>query len=200
MKVRIIASMISFVLLFSFTLPLFVDATIESENDGIVEEYIPEINLGVDLSNVDVSSFDFENFQKEYDFLVNDPVFLQLEAEVSKPRVEYITEKNPFTGELIVKEEILPAIVVGALRILVSKVGRKAADRAWAVARPYVQKALNSPRQYILEAGKGGMIIQVRSKATGKRVFALDYHYIDGKGPILHYHSPPNVNDHKYFW
>lgn len=200
MQMRIIAGMISFVLLLSFTLPSFVDAAVASEDDGIIEEYIPEINIGVDLSNVDVSGFDFKNFEEEYDFLVNDPVFLQLEAEVSKPRVEYIIEKNPFTGELIVKKEILPAIVLGALRVLISKVGRKAADRAWAVARPHVQKALNYPKQYILEAGKGGMIIQVRSKANGTRVFALDYHYIDGKGPILHYHSPPNVKDHKYFW
>ncbi|TNP00406.1 hypothetical protein [Bacillus pacificus] len=199
MKKKFITGMISAALLLSFTLPSIADASIETEEDGIVTEYIPEINLGIDLSKVDTSDFDFENFEKEYGFLVNDPVFLQLEEEVSKLRVESVVEKNPFTGELVVKQEILPAIVLGALRVLVSKVGRTAADKAWAVARPYVQKALNSPKQYILEAAKGRMIIQVRSKATGNRVFAIDYHYIDGKGPILHYHSPPNVGAHKYF-
>ncbi|HDV4621109.1 TPA: hypothetical protein RIO42_005961, partial [Bacillus anthracis] len=79
MKKKFITGMISAALLLSFTLPSIADASIETEDDGIVTEYIPEINLGIDLSKVDTSDFDFENFGKEYDFLVNDPVFLQLE-------------------------------------------------------------------------------------------------------------------------
>ena len=51
-------------LLLSFTLPSIADASIETEEDGIVTEYIPEINLGIDLSKVDTSEFDFENFEK----------------------------------------------------------------------------------------------------------------------------------------
>ena len=82
----------------------------------------------------------------------------------------------------------MPAIVLGALRVLVSKVGRTAADKAWAVA-VHMYKRHSFSEAIYFEAAKGGMIIQVRSKATGNRV-AIDYHYIDGKGPILHYHSP----------
>lgn len=100
---RIIAGILSFVLMFSFALPSFVDATVELNDDTIVEEYVPEEDGGIDLSNVDVSNFDFEKFENEYNFLVTDPVFLQLEGELSKPRVEYVIEKNPLTGELIVK-------------------------------------------------------------------------------------------------
>ncbi|HDR5238978.1 TPA: hypothetical protein QCS18_005826, partial [Bacillus anthracis] len=63
MKKKFITGMISAALLLSFTLPSIADAS-------IVTEYIPEINLGIDLSKVDTSDFDFENFGKEYDFLV----------------------------------------------------------------------------------------------------------------------------------
>ncbi|HDR3705007.1 TPA: hypothetical protein QCO33_006119, partial [Bacillus anthracis] len=61
MKKKFITGMISAALLLSFTLPSIADAS-------IVTEYIPEINLGIDLSKVDTSDFDFENFGKEYDF------------------------------------------------------------------------------------------------------------------------------------
>ena len=52
-----------FVLMFSFALPSFVDATVELNDDTIVEEYVPEEDGGIDLSNVDVSNFDFENLR-----------------------------------------------------------------------------------------------------------------------------------------
>lgn len=65
---KFITGMISAALLLSFTLPSIADASIETEEDGIVTEYIPEINLGIDLSKVDTSDFDFENFEKEYGF------------------------------------------------------------------------------------------------------------------------------------
>lgn len=197
---KIIAGILSFVLMFSFALPSFVDATVELNDDTIVEEYVPEEDGGIDLSNVDVSNFDFEKFENEYDFLVTDPVFLQLEGELSKPRVEYVIEKNPLTGELIVKQEILPALVIGALRVLTSKVGRTAADKGWKIARPYVQKALNAPSKYILEGPSGTKIIQVRSKATKQVIFRLDYGPVYHKGPYLHYHVPPNLNDHHIIW
>ncbi len=171
--------------MFSFALPSFVDATVELNDDTIVEEYVPEEDGGIDLSNVDVSNFDFEKFENEYDFLVTDPVFLQLEGELSKPRVEYVIEKNPLTGELIVKQEILPALVIGALRVLTSKVGRTAADKGWKIARPYVQKALNAPSKYILEGPSGTKIIQVRSKATKQVIFRLDYGPVYHKGTIF---------------
>ena len=61
---KFITGMISAALLLSFTLPSIADASIETEEDGIVTEYIPEINLGIDLSKVDTSEFDFENFEK----------------------------------------------------------------------------------------------------------------------------------------
>ncbi|MDP7981532.1 hypothetical protein [Bacillus multifaciens] len=201
MKNKILSGLFSFVLLFSFIFPTFTDASVTSENENtnenIVENYVEE-DYGIDLSKVDVSNFNFEEFEKDYDFLVNDPVFVKLEEEISKPRVEHIIEKNPFTGELIVKEEVLPAIVIGALRVLTSKVGRNAADKAWKIARPYVQKALDAPSKYIIDGPSGGKIIQVRSKATKQPIFRLDYHYIDGKGPYLHYHVAPNMNKHYY--
>ncbi|MBJ8055910.1 hypothetical protein JDS87_29510 [Bacillus cereus] len=197
---RIIAGILSFILLFSFTFPSFVDATVELDNDTVVEEYVPEEDGGIDLSNVDVSNFDSEGFETEYDFLVNDPVFLQLEEELSKPRVEYVIEKNPFTGELVVKEEVLPALVIGALRVLTSKVGRTAADKGWKIARPYVQKALNAPSKYILDGPSGTRIIQVRSKATKQVIFRLDYGPVHNKGPYLHYHVSPNLKDHHIIW
>ncbi|MGE6347135.1 hypothetical protein ACQKIY_17085 [Bacillus mycoides] len=197
---RIIAGILSFVLMFSFVLPSFVDATVELNDDTIVEEYVPEEDGGIDLSNMDVSNFDFEKFENEYDFLVTDPVFLQLEGELSQPRVEYVIEKNPLTGELIVKQEILPALVIGALRVLTSKVGRTAADKGWKIARPYVQKALNAPSKYILEGPSGTKIIQVRSKATKQVIFRLDYGPVKNKGPYLHYHVPPNLNYHHIIW
>ncbi|MGW6191537.1 hypothetical protein ACWFRC_12550 [Bacillus cereus] len=183
---RIIAGILSFVLMFSFALPSFVDATVELNDDTIVEEYVP--------------NFDFEKFENEYDFLVTDPVFLQLEGELSKPRVEYVIEKNPLTGELIVKQEILPALVIGALRVLTSKAGRTAADKGWKIARPYVQKALDAQNKYILEGPYKTRIIQVRSKVTKKVLFRLDYGPVKNKGPYLHYHVPPNLNDHHIIW
>lgn len=41
-------------------------------------------------------------------------------------------------------------------------------EKGWALARPYVQKALDAPKNYILEGpGSGGRIVQVRSRKGG---------------------------------
>jgi hypothetical protein len=65
--------------------------------------------------------------------------------------------------------------------------------KGWALARPYVEKAIKAPSTYILEgAGGGGRIIQVRLKKTGAVVFRLDYFPIKtGGSNALHYHVPP---------
>lgn len=167
------------------------------DEDYISDEYVVE-DYGIDLSEVDMTEYDPEGFASEYDFLAQDSTFLELENELSVPRIETTYEKHPFTGELIAKQEVLPAVVLGALRVLFSKVGKTAATRAWNIAKPQVQKALNAPSKYYLDGPNGGRIIQVRLKSTKQPVFRLDFHYIDGKGPYLHYHIAPNMKKHHY--
>jgi hypothetical protein len=82
------------------------------------------------------------------------------------------------------------------LRTKKKKVGRPAATKAWNIARPHVQKALSAPKKYNLDGPKGGRIIQVRLKSNSQPIFRLDFHYIDGKGPYLHYHVAPNMKKH----
>ncbi|TYS58499.1 hypothetical protein FZC74_11865 [Sutcliffiella horikoshii] len=89
-------------------------------------------------------------------------------------------------------------IAAAAIRLLTSKVGREGMTKGWALARPYVDKAIKAPNTYILEgAGGGGRIIQVRLRKTGAVVFRLDYFPIKTGGPnVLHYHIPPNLKNH----
>lgn len=65
MKTKIIAGILSFELLFSFTLPSFTDATVELGNDTSVEKYVLNENGGIDLCNIDSSNFDFKGLKKE---------------------------------------------------------------------------------------------------------------------------------------
>ncbi|MGD6993835.1 hypothetical protein [Sutcliffiella horikoshii] len=89
-------------------------------------------------------------------------------------------------------------IAAAAIRLLTSKVGREGMIKGWALARPYVDKAIKAPNTYILEgAGGGGRIIQVRLRKTGAVVFRLDYFPIKTGGPnVLHYHILPNLKNH----
>jgi RHS repeat-associated protein len=89
-------------------------------------------------------------------------------------------------------------IIYALLRFLVTTVGLYVAKKAIAIATPYVKKALREPENYILEGrGGGGRLIQVRYKKTGSVLFRLDWYPIKAGGPYtLHYHVPPNVNEH----
>ncbi|MFC4388287.1 hypothetical protein ACFOZ1_10790 [Gracilibacillus marinus] len=70
--------------------------------------------------------------------------------------------------------------------------------KGWAIARPYVEKAIKAPKTYILEgSGGGGRIIQVRLRKGGSVVFRLDYFPVKTGGKnVLHYHVPPNLKKH----
>jgi hypothetical protein len=165
------------------------------DEDYISDEYVPE-DYGIDLSQVDTSDYDPVEFAQEFELLIEDDVFTDLEDILSRPQVETVYEKNPITGKLEAKQQVLPAIAAAALRQLLTKVGRPAATKAWNIARPHVQKALKAPSKYYLDSPKGGRIIQVRLKSNKQPIFRLDFHYIDGKGPYLHYHVAPNMKKH----
>ncbi|MEK4165212.1 MULTISPECIES: hypothetical protein [Anoxybacillus] len=76
----------------------------------------------------------------------------------------------------------------------------KGNGKSWSVARPHIEKALKNLDNYVIDGPSGGRIIQVRNKKTKQPIFRLDYHYIDGKGPYLHYHVAPNMKKHHFIW
>ncbi len=191
---RFFTSLLATVMLFSFVGSAFAeDAEVDSINNQ--EEFIGSFDINQHITFEDMYNFDNAQFEKDFPFLANDPVFLELEATLANGQFETEMTDGP-----VIQQRALPAIVIGALRILTSKVGRQAADKAWAIARPHIQKALSAPSKFIIDGPDGGKIIQVRSKATKKPIFRLDYHYIDGKGPYLHYHVPPNMKAHHFIW
>lgn len=149
----------------------------------------PETNLegGSSITNEENRNFDNEQFEKEYDFLVEDPVFQQLEQKVIEQEV----------SEAEIKPMWIP-VVAAALRLLISKVGRQGMQKGWAIARPHVEKALKAPSKFTIDGpGGGGRIIQVRQKSNGSPIFRLDYYPVKTGGSFkLHYHVPPNMKDH----
>lgn len=92
-------------------------------------------------------------------------------------------------------------ILYTALRFLIAKVGYTLAKKAWDIAAPYIKKAITEANKYDLDGpGSGGRIIQVRYKG-GAPIFRLDFFPIKHGGPYtLHYHIPPNLNDHHVIW
>ncbi|WP_273124601.1 hypothetical protein [Bacillus weihaiensis] len=143
------------------------------------------------LTKVSSSDVELNTYEEDFDFLANDPVFLQLEEHVVLTDQDVVIQEDAVQGQWV-------PIAAAAIRLLTSKVGREGMKKGWALARPYVQKALDAPKTYILEgAAGGGRIIQVRLRKTGAVVFRLDYFRIKAGGnPVLHYHIPPNINDH----
>ncbi|MFO6495595.1 MULTISPECIES: hypothetical protein [Bacillus] len=139
------------------------------------------------LNKKDIQSFNNEEFEKEFDFLIEDPIFQLLEQVLAKQEVK----------DAEIKQMWIP-VVAAALRVLMSKVGRSGMKKGWAIARPHVQKALKAPSKYKIDGpGGGGRIIQVRLKSTGKPIFRLDYYPVKTGGPYkLHYHVPPNMKKH----
>ncbi|MDE1362859.1 MULTISPECIES: hypothetical protein [Bacillus] len=161
-------------------------STFNTLND-IGQKNFDGISLISTLNKTEIQSLNNEEFEKEFDFLVEDPVFQQLEQTLAKQEVK----------EAEIKPMWIP-IVAAALRVLISKVGRSGMKKGWAIARPYVQKALKAPGKYKIDGpGGGGRIIQVRLKSTGKPIFRLDYYPVKTGGSYkLHYHVPPNMKKH----
>ncbi|MFT0827208.1 hypothetical protein VSK91_22575, partial [Bacillus swezeyi] len=160
-----------------------LNSTFNTLND-IFPKNIDGISSISTINKKDIQSLDNEEFEKEFDFLIEDPVFQQLERTLAKQEVK----------EAEIKPMWIP-IVAAALRVLISKVGRSGMKKGWAIARPYVQKALKAPSKYKIDGpGGGGRIIQVRLKSSGKPIFRLDYYPVKTGGSYkLHYHVPPNM-------
>ncbi|MCA1060305.1 hypothetical protein LCL96_15305 [Rossellomorea aquimaris] len=160
----------------------------DTEETFVDEEVIESLyeTTGVDVSNVDLNKY-----EEDFDFLVNDEVFLQFEEHMILTDQDTVLEESSVQGQWV-------PIAAAAIRLLTSKVGREGMKKGWAIARPYVEKAIKAPSTYILEgAGGGGRIIQVRLKKTGSVVFRLDYFPIKtGGSNVLHYHVPPNLKTH----
>ncbi|MFT0803199.1 hypothetical protein VSK90_18185 [Bacillus swezeyi] len=163
-----------------------LNSTFNTLND-IFPKNIDGISSISTINKKDIQSLDNEEFEKEFDFLIEDPVFQQLERTLAKQEVK----------EAEIKPMWIP-IVAAALRVLISKVGRSGMKKGWAIARPYVQKALKAPSKYKIDGpGGGGRIIQVRLKSSGKPIFRLDYYPVKTGGSYkLHYHVPPNMKKH----
>ncbi|WP_457983285.1 hypothetical protein ACQ9QD_02855 [Bacillus paralicheniformis] len=162
------------------------NSTLNTLNE-IFQKNIDGISSISTINKKDIQSLDNEEFEKEFDFLIEDPVFQQLEQVLAEQEIK----------DAEIKPMWVP-IVATALRVLISKVGRSGMKKGWAIARPYVEKALKAPSKYKIDGpGGGGRIIQVRLKSTGKPIFRLDYYPVKTGGPYkLHYHVPPNMKKH----
>lgn len=197
--IKTIVSLLVFVLVMGVLSPLSQAIEEGKENESIdfnstlntLNEIFPKNIDGISsistINKKDIQSLDNEKFEKEFDFLIEDPVFQQLEQVLAEQEVK----------DAEIKPMWVP-IVATALRVLISKVGRSGMKKGWAIARPYVEKALKAPSKYKIDGpGGGGRIIQVRLKSTGKPIFRLDYYPVKTGGPYkLHYHVPPNMKKH----
>ncbi|KAA6472275.1 hypothetical protein [Bacillus swezeyi] len=162
-----------------------LNSTFNTLNDIVPKNF--DISSISSLNKKDIQSLNNEDFEKEFDFLIEDPVFQQLEQTLAEQEVK----------DAEIKPMWIP-VVAAALRVLISKVGRSGMKKGWAIARPHVQKALKAPSKYKIDGpGGGGRIIQVRLKSSGKPIFRLDYFPVKSGGPYkLHYHVPPNMKKH----
>lgn len=86
-----------------------------------------------------------------------------------------------------------------------SKVGTKAIDKAWDIAKPKVKKALDDVDRYKfivnIKNGRYLGIIDTESKNKDKTIFALDYHQFKENNKrtvddVLHYHIAPKIKEH----
>ncbi|TWK86529.1 hypothetical protein CHCC20333_1636 [Bacillus paralicheniformis] len=197
--IKTIVSLLVFVLVMGVLSPLSQAIEEGKEDESIdfnstldtLNEIFPKNIDGISsistINKKGIRSLDNEKFEKEFDFLIEDPVFQQLEQVLAEQEVKAAEIKPMWVP-----------IVATALRVLISKVGRSGMKKGWAIARPYVEKALKAPSKYKIDGpGGGGRIIQVRLKSTGKPIFRLDYYPVKTGGPYkLHYHVPPNMKKH----
>ncbi|MDM5350089.1 hypothetical protein ACE1MS_10155 [Lysinibacillus sp. fkY74-1] len=142
-------------------------------------------------TGVDVSEVSLENFEYDFSFLVNDITFNEMEEYL------VLTGQDVNLEEYTVQAQWVP-VVAGALRLLTSKVGKEGMQKGWAIAKPYVKKALDYADDYVIDGpGGGGRIIQVRKKKGGAPIFRLDYYPIKTGGDYkLHYHVEPDMKEH----
>lgn len=66
------------------------------------------------------------------------------------------------------------------------------------MARPHIEKALKNLMKDKIDGPSGGKIIQVWLNSNSQPIFRLEYHYIDGKDPYLHYHVSPSMKTHHF--
>ena len=119
---------------------------------------------------------------------MNDPVFIEIEETLALQSQNAELKEDSVTGQWI-------PVVAAALRLLISQVGKKGMQKGWKVARPYVQKALKAPQNRIIDGpDQEGALYRYVAK---KPLFRLDYAPIKhGRPAVLHYHVPPNLEDH----
>ncbi|MCM3169666.1 hypothetical protein [Peribacillus frigoritolerans] len=141
--------------------------------------------------NTNLESVNIENFEEEYEFLTTDEIFNQMEEIVAIQEVEAALSQEEVNAQWV-------PVAAAAIRVLTSKVGKKGMEKGWKIARPHIEKALKNLTKYKIDGPSGGRIIQVRLKSNSQPIFRLDYHYIDGKGPYLHYHVSPNMKTHHF--
>lgn len=143
--------------------------------------------------NTNLENINIDNFDEKFEFLTSDSVFNEMEEIIAIQEAEAQLSQDEVNAQWV-------PVVAAALRALTSKAGKKAMEKGWSVARPHIEKALKNLDNYVIDGPSGGRIIQVRNKKTKQPIFRLDYHYIDGKGPYLHYHVAPNMERHHFIW
>ncbi|MDF9763785.1 hypothetical protein OKW24_005681 [Peribacillus simplex] len=95
-----------------------------------------------DLTNVNISEF-----EQEFETLTNDPVFNEMEEVMALQEAEALVAEAELNAQWV-------PVVAAALRVLISKVGKKGMQKGWAVARPHVEKALKNLNSYIIDGPK----------------------------------------------
>ncbi|WP_078378712.1 hypothetical protein [Sutcliffiella halmapala] len=186
------------IMLLSVLLPSYSSASnidVSVNYVDIDEHFIKELT---EESGTDFTDVDLTNFEEEYAFLLNDPVFRELEEYLVLNEQDVILDDNEVTGQWV-------PLAAAAIRLLAGKVGTKAIDKAWKIAKPHVDKALKDLDRYkfVVNTKNGRYlgIIDTKSKSKDKTVFALDYHqFKEGnkrtKDDVLHYHVIPNIKAH----
>ncbi|WP_226620039.1 hypothetical protein [Cytobacillus firmus] len=188
---KFVTIVLTFVMLFSILSPTISGAETSEVivDEGLVLEdtVVEEIT---ETTGIDVSGQDLTTYEEDFDFLVNDPIFMEMEEHFILTDQDVSIEDNSVSGQWI-------PVAAAAIRLLTSKVGKKGMEKGWALARPYVKKFVDAPSKYDLDGpGSGGRIIQLRKKGS-TTLFRLDYAPIKhGRDPVLHYHVPPNLKDH----
>lgn len=99
MKNKLILVVLSFILCFSAVTPVYAESVTSQDSELVVSDQLIEQvyeDTGIDVSNVDVS-----NFNKEFDFLLNDPVFIELEETLALQSQNAELKEDSVTGQWI---------------------------------------------------------------------------------------------------
>ncbi|MEK5184598.1 hypothetical protein [Solibacillus sp. FSL W7-1324] len=186
------------IMLVAFLLP--TDSTATSHDFSINQISIDTsmVQQITEESGTDFTDVDLTNFEQDFAFLLNDPVFKEMEEYLVLNSQEVIIDETEVAGQWI-------PIAAAGIRLLAGKVGTKAIDKAWDIAKPHVKKALDDVDRYKfivnIKNGRYLGIIDTKSKSKDKTIFALDYHqFKEGSkrtvDDVLHYHITPNIKEH----